>query len=164
MSAEDQLHQFTRGLHPKLAALVNLQDAKTIAEAERIAVRAGAAHMSSSSSSAAAAAPSSEAMDVSMNNIEGLERDTDADDDAPVTQKQLMQLLAAMQHGPRRAAAGAEHKRPHAYTPRGLPVIKGMTEKQVKEFMDGNKCFRCGSTEHRSRGCSAKLPTPAPGN
>ena len=149
MSQQDQLHQFVRGLHPSIASMVTLIDAKTLEEATNIAVRFGATAAASSSPSSSSAG---DAMDLS--NIEGLDQDTDDGTDTPVTQKQLMQLLAAMQER-HRSGGGDAPKAP--YVPRGLPVIKGMTPQQVKVYMDAGKCFRCGSTEHRSRGCSKPI-------
>jgi hypothetical protein len=154
MAPEDQLHQFKRGLNPSIAAIINLHGITTLEDAEKLAVRASATAVAPSSSPASS---SSAPMDV--HNIEGLDAETGSADnaDAPVTQRQLHQLLAAMQNQRRGESDRREKSAPLKGEPRPLPVIKGMTPAQVKEYMDAGKCFGCGSDAHMSHWCPKRV-------
>ena len=165
MGAPDQLHQFRRGLRPAIVMQLDVQmpPIATLSDAINLAVRVGsrfdmAASSSSSGSHSGNGAP------MELDNIEGLEGDTSATNnaDAPVTQSQFKLLLAAMQdnrRGGRGAGAGASssgsggHGRSSGGQSRGLPRIPHLTETQVKEYMAAGKCFGCGATDHSSRGC-----------
>jgi hypothetical protein len=159
MSPEDQLFQFLRGLNPELAKLVAMSDAKTLIDAQTVAVRVGTTMSASSSSSS-----SGGGNEMDVNNIEGLEKETADDEtgsDAPVTQKQMQQqlhqMLAAIQSQHRGGGSSNPSRSKDAYVPRGLPVIKGMTPQQVKAYMDAGKCFGCGSTDHLGRNCPKRI-------
>jgi uncharacterized membrane protein YgcG len=168
MSGDDRFHQFRRGLRPAIALQIDMQGITTldaaITRAAQIGGRLEIAQAASSSSSGGSSAP------MELDNIEGLEGDTSAtnDADAPVTQSQLKLLLAAMQdnrRGGRGAGAGGSssgggNNRHHGGRSYGLPRMPHLSEDQVKEYMAAGKCFGCGATDHTSRGCPKRKKGP----
>jgi hypothetical protein len=161
MGDDDRFHQFRRGLRPAIALQIDMQGITTLDAAITRAAQIGGRLESSqaaSSSSSGGSAP------MELDNIEGLEGDTNAtnDADAPVTQSQFKLLLAAMQdnrRGGRGAGAGSSssngggNNRHHGGRPYGLPRMPHLTEEQVKEYMAAGKCFGCGAKDHTSRDC-----------
>jgi hypothetical protein len=117
------------------------------------------AYSSSSSFGSASSSGVGDKMDLS--GIEGLEKEDTADEetagDAPVTQKQLQQLLAAMHSQRRGNGSSSSSGSKGAYVSRGLPTHKGLSEQQVKASMDAGKCFACGSTGHRRLECPKRV-------
>ena len=162
MSGADRLFQFLRGLRASTATQLRMQGVTSLDDAIEKAARIGSAvefahvaSVSSSSSYASSSQPSHSAME--LDNIEGLERDTDssatpaaADDQAPVTQAQFREFLAAMRDA-RKGGVGKNNRREGRG--RRLPTIPHLSPEQVREYMDAGKCFGCGSTEHRGRDC-----------
>jgi len=162
MAPADQLQHFRRGLRPAIATQLDVQGITTLDAAITLAVRLGsrlemaaASSSNSSSSSSSHHAP----MDLdAMDSVEGLEHDTA--DDAPITRSEMKLMLAAMQDKRRQGGSsssssgnrGNRNVRFAAGQSR-LPTIPHLTPEQVKEYMDADKCFGCGSKEHRSRGC-----------
>jgi hypothetical protein len=109
MSDDDRFHQFRRGLRPAIALQIDMQGITTldaaITRAAQIGGRLENAQAASSGSNSGSAP-------MELDNIEGLEGDTNATNnaDAPVTQSQFKLLLAAMQdnrRGGRGAGAGS---------------------------------------------------------
>jgi hypothetical protein len=169
MAASDQLLHFRKGLRPAIALQIDMQGITTLDAAINLAVRVGSridmAASSNSNGSSSSGAP------MELDNIEGLEGDTSATNnaDAPVTQSQLKLLLAAMQdnrRGGRGAGAGSSsssgggNNRHHGGRSYGLPRMPHLTEDQVKEYMAAGKCFGCGATDHTSRGCPKRKKGP----
>lgn len=167
MHEDDRLFQFMRGLRPAIAMQLRVHGdtVKTMDAAIAMATRIGSlGELGASHASIAAAAHSSSSHHAPMelDAIEGLERDTadGADGSAPVTRAQLMELLNAVRDERRSgggSGAGASGSSSggsrRSFQPRGLPTIPGLSEAQVKEYMDAGKCFGCGSKDHRSRQC-----------
>ena len=164
MAEADRLYQFLQGLRPSTATHLRIQGVTLLSSAYDMAARIGGmgeAHPSagaSSSSGARGDAP----MDLdSLANIEGLEYDTSADSstEGPVTRGELRELLNAMRDERRGQASGlgrnARSANGSQFT-RGLPRIAHLTPVQVKEYMDANMCFGCGSKDHRSRQCPSR--------
>jgi hypothetical protein len=163
MGDDDRFHLFRRGLRSAIALQIDMQGITTldaaITRAAQIGGRLEGAQAAASSSSSSHHAP------MELDNIEGLEHDTDDTNtaDAPVTQSQLKLLLAAMQDKRRAGASsssssnsggkGNHRQARFAGQPRGLPTIPHLSPEQVKEYMDAGKCFGCGSKDHSSRGC-----------
>jgi len=164
MSDDDRFHQFRRGLRPAIALQIDMQGITTLDAAITRAAQIGGrlenaqAASSSSSSSSGSSAP------MELDNIEGLEGDTNATNnaDASVTQSQFKLLLAAMQDNRRSgrgAGAGSSssngggNNRHHGGRPYGLPRMPHLSEDQVKEYMAAGKCFGCGAKDHTSRDC-----------
>ena len=151
MGADDQLFQFKRGLNDSTAKQLNINGVATLDAAVAMAVRVGAHASSSAHAAAAAPAP------MDLDNIEGVDRETE-EDNAPVSRSDFQQLLAAMQHQRGRAPGTGSNGRgaqgaQGPYAPRGLPRIAHLSEQQVKERMESGACFGCASTDHRSRQC-----------
>lgn len=153
MGEPDQLSQFIHGLRASTATQLRIAAVKTVSEAIEMAVRIGSiaeATASSSSSSAASVA----AMEVSDGK------------QGSRTDELLQELLNAMQKGPYRDHGRRGQKGAAAASSSGssgdtagstertrslLPVIKSLTEAQVKEYMAADKCFTCGVVGHRCR-------------
>jgi len=166
MGAPDQLHQFRRGLRPAIVMQLDVQmpPITTLSDAINLAVRVGSRFdMAASSSSSGSSSSGGSGAPMELDNIEGLESDTNATNnaDAPVTQSQFKLLLAAMQdnrRGGRGAGAGSSssggsNNRHHGGRPYGLPRMPHLSEEQVKEYMAAGKCFGCGAKDHTSRDC-----------
>lgn len=169
MAASDQLQHFRKGLRPAIALQIDMQGITTLDAAINLAVRVGSRiDMAASSSGSGGHSSSSSSAPMELDNIEGLEGDTNATNnaDAPVTQSQFKLLLAAMQdnrRGGRGAGAGSSssssnnsgggNNRHHGGRSYGLPRMPHLTENQVKEYMAAGKCFGCGATDHTSRDC-----------
>lgn len=166
MAESDRVFQFLRGLQPAVATQLRVQGVTTVDRAIEMAVRVGSLmeHGAAASGSAAAAPRASGSQaPMELDSIEGLEGDTEGagapngQDDAPVTQAQLRQMLNAMRderRGPaNRGGRGGGRGGPSSHRVRGLPQVQHLSPAQVQEYMDAGKCFGCGSTEHQSRRC-----------
>ena len=156
--AATMLHAFRRGLRTDLAAYVYQYNPATIEDAIQLVVRMGAA---GSLGGAGAGVP----MDLASSCLGGEEPAAASGGDL-VTRDELAMMLAAMQNGYR---SGGDHRGGGGFAGVGaqqrgqLPVIKGMTETQVKEYMAAGKCFACASTAHTSRGCHLRRRDPSTG-
>ena len=162
MSDDDRFHQFRRGLRPAIALQIDMQGITTLDAAITRAAQIGGRL---ENAQAASSGSNSGSVPMELDNIEGLEGDTNATNnaDAPVTQSQFKLLLAAMQdnrRGGRGAGTGSGsgnsgggNNRHHGGRSYGLPRMPHLTEDQVKEYMAAGKCFGCGATDHTSRGC-----------
>ena len=152
MGEADRLYQFMVGLHERLASHCRVQNVQTLAEAEELVVRVGAAHTPAHVPAAAAAAAANEPSAMDMNNVEF---DDDGDDEAPVTKQQFRALLNAIQQGGnRRAGAGSNNR--GAQGARGPHVKQQFTPEQWaarKALMEKGACFNCEETGHRSFAC-----------
>jgi hypothetical protein len=169
MSEADRLFQFLRGLHPQIATQIKVSGKKTLEEAIDVAVRVGSLMEQGASVQMHRAAASSSTAPMELDNIEGLEGETDGsegartsntDGEAPVTRAELRELLNAMQQqrkgSPGRGGAGAGRggrSGPNSHRMRGLPQIPHLPPVQVQEYMEAGKCFGCGSKDHQSRKC-----------
>jgi hypothetical protein len=165
MSADDRFFQFRRGLRPAIAMQLDMQGITTldlaITRAAQIGGRLeGAAQQAASSSSNNSNHHAPMDLDA-MDSVDGLERDTAADD-APITRSEMKLMLAAMQDkrcqgGSSSSSSGGGNRGNRnvrfAAGQSRLPTIPHLSPEQVKEYMDADKCFGCGSKEHRSRGC-----------
>lgn len=163
MSDDDRVFQFLRGLQPAVATQLRMQGVTSLDKAIELAVRVGglmeqAAAPSTQRTAAAAHSP------MELDNIEGLEGEgregdtTGGDNDAPVTQAQLRELINAMREerggvNSARGGRGGGRNIPNGRRARGLPQIPHLSPVQVQEYMAAGKCFGCGSTEHQSRRC-----------
>ena len=83
--------------------------------------------------------------------------------EAAITRSELYALLAANNNrrgngsgSPGRGAQGASGG---FQGPRGLPTITGLTEAQVRKYMEEGRCFACNQTGHRSRECPKRSPS-----
>jgi len=169
---EDNVFQFIRGLRTTTATHLTVQGVSTLDAAIIMAARVGGL----AERAGGAAAPSNEHTAhggahggaPALNNIEGLDEDAE---DTKGIRAELHQLLNAMREqrygggrgggggsgglggfGGHRGGGGAGGSdRPH-----GRPVIRGMTDAQVLEYMENEKCFACGNKGHRSRQCPNK--------
>lgn len=181
MSDDDRLFQFTRGLQPALSTQIRVQGVATLDAAIAMATRMGSlkemhAMSAVGATAASSSSSSSDPMDLDAllgNNIEGLEQETGATADAPVTRAEFQQLLNAMrEQRSSRSFGGAgsnrqEGQRRAQYAPgqpRPLPVISHLSPAQVKEYMEAGKCFGCGSKDHMSRFCPNRSAKPRQGN
>lgn len=168
MSDDDRFHQFRRGLRPAIALQIDMQGITTldaaITRAAQIGGRLEGAQAASSSSGSGSSSGAGAPME--LDNIEGLEGDTNATNaaDAPITQSQFKLLLAAMQDtrrsgrgagaaGSSSSSSGGGNNRHHGGRLYGLPRMPHLTEDQVKEYMAAGKCFGCGAKDHTSRDC-----------
>ena len=162
MSDDDRFHQFRRGLRPAIALQIDMQGITTLDAAITRAAQIGGRL---ENAQAASSGSNSGSVPMELDNIEGLEGDTNATNnaDAPVTQSQFKLLLAAMQdnrRGGRGAGTGSGsgnsgggNNRHHGGRSYGLPRMPHLTEEQVKEYMAAGKCFGCGAKDHTSRDC-----------
>ena len=169
MDTNSQMYAFQRGLRPALQMVIKTQMPKTLEEAISLAARVGTNTMgqssSSSSSSSSAASHATVAMDESMDismmdYIQQLETSKDEEEEvmAKISQVQLNALITALSAKGRNNGSGSNGRGAQGasggYRPaKGLPTIRGLTETQVKEYMDANKCFNCGKPGHASRFC-----------
>jgi hypothetical protein len=169
MAASDQLQHFRKGLRPAIALQIEVQGITTLDAAINAAVRVGSRYDLATASSSSSGSSSSQHRDAPMelDNIEGLEGNTDASDTdtslhAPVTRAELKLMFAALQDkrraGPSSSGSssgGGKSNRQGRFAgqARGLPTIPHLSPDQVKEYMDNGKCFGCGSKDHTSRGC-----------
>ena len=176
MDEDDRLFQFTRGLQPAIATQLRVQGVKTLDAAIEMATRIGSVkdmHAMGASAlpvaaSSAAHAPSPMDLDALLTEgVEGLEpaetSSITAATDAPITRAEFQQLLNAMREqrsrAPMRGAGASGGSRAQQQgKPRALPTISHLSPAQVKEYMDANKCFSCGSTDHINRFCPTKRP------
>jgi hypothetical protein len=170
MSEDDRVHRFVQGLTPPLRAHLNTHGVTTLAAAIAMAARVG-----SLSALGSTAAGGSAPMDVNHIDVDSSDSDDDAGaashhaPDAPVTQRQLQQLLHAVQANRSSSARGRGNSRQAQNTRgrevhRNLPRIPHLTPIQVKEYMEAGKCFTCGSTEHRGRDCPKRVATAQSSN
>ncbi len=166
MAESDRIFQFLRGLQPAVATQLRVQGITAVDKAIETAVRVGSLmeHGAAASSSVGAAPRASGShAPMELDNVEGLEGETGGasatggQDDAPVTQAQLREMLNAMRderRGPaNRGGRGGGRSGPSSHRMRGLPQVPHLSPVQVQEYMDAGKCFGCGSTEHQSRRC-----------
>lgn len=176
MAAADRMFFFKRGLQEDIAVALRISGSvTTLEDAIAMATRVGgvsdftqASAAGSAGKGAAAGRGSGHAMDIDV--LAHVDADTPtagnsapgsgAASDAPVTQRDLQLLLAAMRDGHRHGGGGAPGKGGRggrsggdSRLPRNLPRIPHLTPLQVKEYMDSGKCFTCGSKEHRGRDC-----------
>lgn len=159
MGAADQLSQFIRGLRASTASILKIAGVSTLKAAIDMAVRAGAISEQSATSSSS-----------SSNGSESIAAmETDAD--APMTRGDMQEMLNAMMaaqqnkpqyrdHGRRgqRAEGSSSSSSNSSSVPAGAnksrPTIRGLSDTQVKEYMDSDKCFNCGVVGHQSRRCT----------
>ena len=166
MGAVDQLSQFIRGLRASTASILKIAGVSTLKAAIDMAVRAGAISEQSASSGSSSSSNGSE-------SVAAMETDADA----PMTRGDMQEMLNAMMaaqqnksqyrdHGRRgQRAEGSSSSRTStsnsnsnsSSVPAGAnkarPTIRGLTDTQVKEYMDSDKCFNCGVVGHQSRRC-----------
>ena len=151
MDAASQMHQFVRGLKHSVQTVLRQQSPATLDDAIALAVRVGFASQPAAHGGSSGAA--SAAMDISALDAGGAD-----DDQLSMTRADLNAILAAVQNNSYGNGSGSNGRGAQGASggyrgPRGPPVIKGMTEKQVQEYMKAGKCFGCGKTDHRSRHC-----------
>lgn len=172
MAEADRVHRFLRGLRPATAAQLRVQGVDKLDAAISMAARVGALteHVgvaASAQRASAAAAASSAHSAMELDSIEGLEGETTdrpegatQQDDAPITQAQLRQLLNAMREERKGGGPGSGRSGPKSHRMRGLPRIPHLSPLQVQEYMDAGKCFGCGSKDHQSRQCPKRQVGP----
>ena len=148
MDKASQMHCFVRGLKSSLQTIHHQQQPRSLEDAIGLAMRMGMTDvmMKHPSQGQDTSAPS--AMDLSALLTSG-----DPTSEAAVARVELFAMIAAMQG---RNNKGGTSGTGGGYQPRGLPVINGLTAKQVKEYMDAEQCFNCHEVGHRSRQCPKK--------
>ena len=154
MSEEERVHRFVQGLRGSVQQHLIVQGVSTLDAAISMAARVGSLGQFAAASGAAAAV-NGDAMDLAslgLDDIEGLEQDTDLAGDTPVTraelQKMQQQLLAAVQH-----RSGTAKRAPFGRGGRAPPRVPGLSAQQVREHMDSGLCFVCGQSGHRKFDC-----------
>jgi hypothetical protein len=167
MSEDDRLFQFLQGLQPSISQQLRIHAVKTVDAAIEMATRIGslgefnaalAAASASSTGSSSAQQPSPMELDAILNNIEGLEGETQpspsaaAGTSAPVTRAELLELLNAVRDEQRNGGKGYRDHGRRGGAPGG-PRIPHLSPEQVQQLMRDGKCFGCGSTEHQARKC-----------
>jgi hypothetical protein len=165
MSDDDRLYQFIRGLRSSIGVQLRVQGVATLHDAIAMAARIGG--ISDAQQQGGAASSSSAPMELdALAGIEGLEADTSAAANAPITRAELQQLLNAIREGHRGTSASSCSSSSSSssnrngngrYVPRGLPTVPHLTSDQVREYMEAGKCFGCGSKDHRGRQCPKRI-------
>ena len=83
--------------------------------------------------------------------------------EAAITRSELYALLTANNNrrgnGSGSHGRGAQGASGGFQGPRGLPTITGLTEAQVRKYMEEGRCFACNQTGHRSRECPKRSPS-----
>ena len=163
MSEGDRVHRFLRGLRSNVATQLRIQGVSNLDAAISMAARVGSIAEFGSSSNigpqhssvtpASAASSSSDAME--LDNIEGLDRETDgsSSSSAPVTQAQLTALINAM-----KSERGSNRSKGTKTGPKDVTAAIAkrfkLTPEQVREHFDKGQCFNCDGTGHSSRACT----------
>ena len=163
MDTNSLMYAFQRGLRPALQVVIKTQMPRSLEEAISLAARVGSnmQNGSSSSSSSHQAASSNESMDLSVAEYQQYEDKNEEEESIPkisISQVQLNAIISALSAKGRNNGSGSDERGAQGasggYKPaKGLPTIRGLTETQVKEYMDANKCFNCGKPGHGSRFC-----------
>ena len=162
MDEGDRVHRFLRGLRPNVATQLRVHGVSTLDAAIAMAARVGSivefgAPSASGPSPASAAAAGAD--DMQLDNIEGLDHETNAAAEgtsSPVTQAQLMAMLNAMRND-------RSSNRPKDAKSGGKDVTAAigkrfrLTPEQVREHFDKGQCFNCDGTGHSSRACPKPL-------
>ena len=132
-------HLFTNGLNPEARKLVAVANINVLEDIMAMAVRIGAV--------AEAPASAHTAMDLGAIGEATPESAT-----TDLRTSIVADVLAALNM----KRGGKRGPRADGDAPRAPPVIKGLTESQVKTYMADGRCFGCGELGHSSRQCPSR--------
>ena len=159
MGEDDRLFQFTRGLRPAIATQLRVHGVASIDAAIEMATRVGSlgelAGLANVRGVTPASAAAGSADDMQLDNIEGLDHETNAAAEgtsSPVTQAQLMAMLNAMRND-RSSNRSKDAKSGGKDVTAAIGKRFRLTPEQVREHFDKGQCFNCDGTGHSSRAC-----------
>ena len=159
MDVKSQQFAFEAGLNDALYRQLQALHPPTLQEAIELAVRMGTnSHRSVQN-----------AGDMDLNVIGGDddgEPSTEQKYPERLTRADLFAILAANNNKRRGNGSGFNGRGAQGagggfQGPRGLPTITGLTETQVKKYMDEGRCFSCQLTGHVSRDCPKRSSSAA---